>query len=165
MAVDPVSATSESAAQIRLLQSFEALLELVSEKRNLGLKHALEHGVHLVRFEAAQADKGGRLEIRLAGEQANIAQDLTRKLREWTGQNWMVSLSGEAGDQTIASRRQTAADIRHEAAMADPLVKAALDVFPDARIEAITELDEPALSPADTDTDTDSDADIGGEDA
>ena len=138
-------------------------MELVSEKRDLGLKHALEHGVHLVRFEAAQADKGGRLEICLAGEQANIAQDLTRKLREWTGQNWMVSLSAEAGDQTIAARRQMAADIRQEAALADPLVKAALDVFPDARIEAITELDEPSLSPADTDAE--SDADIGGEDA
>ena len=159
----PTSAASQPAAQIRLLQSFEALLELVSEKRDLGLKHALEHGVHLVRFEAAQADKGGRLEIRLAGEQANIAQDLTRKLREWTGQNWMVSLSAEAGDQTIAARRQTAADIRQEAALADPLVKAALDVFPDARIEAITELDEPALSPADTDAG--GDTDIGGEDA
>ena len=158
-AVSPASAASQPAAQIRLLESFEALLELVSEKRDLGLKHALEHGVHLVHFEAAQADKGGRLEIRLAGEQANIAQDLTRKLREWTGQNWMVSLSSETGDQTIASRRQTAADIRHEAAMADPLVKVALDVFPDARIEAITELDAPAFSPADTD------ADIGGEDA
>ena len=162
-AVSPASAASQPAAQIRLLESFEALLELVSEKRDLGLKHALEHGVHLVRFEAAQADKGGRLEIRLAGEQANIAQDLTRKLREWTGQNWMVSLSAEAGDQTIAARRQTAADIRQEAAMADPLVKAALDVFPDARIEAITELDAPALSPADTDAGADTD--IGREDA
>ena len=47
--------------------------------------------------------------------------------------------------------------------MADPLVKAALDVFPDARIEAITELDAPALSPADTDAG--GDTDIGGEDA
>jgi len=163
MATDPVSARSEPTTQIRLLQSFEAILELVSEKRDLGLKHALEHGVHLARFEAAQPNKGGRLEIRLTGEQANIAQDLTRKLREWTGQNWMVTLSGEAGDQTIASRRQTAADIRHKAAMADPLVKAALEVFPDARIEAIIELDEPALSPADTDSDVD--ADFGGEDA
>ena len=158
-AVSPASAASQPAAQIRLLESFEALLELVSEKRDLGLKHALEHGVHLVHFEAAQADKGGRLEIRLAGEQANIAQDLTRKLREWTGQNWMVSLSSETGDQTIASRRQTASDIRREAALADPLVKAALDVFPDARIEAITELDEHALPQVDADTD------IGGEDA
>ena len=159
MAVVPTPAASSKAQQIRLLQSFEALLELVSEKRDLGLKHALEHGVHLVNFEAAQADKGGRLEIRLAGEQANIAQDLTRKLREWTGQNWMVSLSSETGDQTIASRRQTASDIRREAALADPLVKAALDVFPDARIEAITELDEHALPQVDADTD------IGGEDA
>ena len=162
-AVSPASAASQPAAQIRLLESFEALLELVSEKRDLGLKHALEHGVHLVHFEAAQADKGGRLEIRLAGEQANIAQDLTRKLREWTGQNWMVSLSSETGDQIIASRRQTAADIRHEAAMADPLVKAAFDAFPDARIEAITELDAPALSPADTDAG--GDTNVGGEDA
>jgi hypothetical protein len=40
-------------------------------------------------------------------------------------------------------------------------------VCPDARIEAITELDELALSPADTDTDSDVDtgADIDGEDA
>ena len=45
--------------------------------------------------------------------------------------------------------------------MADPLVKAALDVVPDARIEAITELDAPGLSPADAGGDTD----IGGEDA
>ena len=161
--VTPTPEASPQTQPIRLLQSFEALLELVSEKRDLGLKHALENGVHLVRFEAAHADKGGRLEIRLAGEQANIAQDLTRKLREWTGQNWMVSLSAEGGDQTIAARRQTAADMREEAALADPLVKAALEVFPDARIEAITELDEPALSPADTDAE--SDADIGGADA
>ncbi len=161
-AVSPVSTASQPAGQVRLLESFEALLELVSEKRDLGLKHALEHGVHLVHFEAAQANKGGRLEIRLAGEQSNIAQDLTRKLREWTGQNWMVSLSAAAGAQTIASRRQTAADIRQEAAMADPLVKAALDVFPDARIEAITELDAPALSPADNDAG--GDTNIGGED-
>ena len=159
MAVAPTPEASSQAPQIRLLQSFEALLELVSEKRDLGLKHALEHGVHLVSFEAAQTGKGGRLEIRLAGEQANIAQDLTRKLREWTGQNWVVSLSLETGDQTIASRNQMAADIRREAALADPLVKAALDVFPDARIEAITELDEQALPQVDADTD------IGGEDA
>ncbi|MEC8133205.1 MAG: DNA polymerase III subunit gamma/tau, partial [Pseudomonadota bacterium] len=59
--VSPTSAASQPAVQIRLLESFEALLELVSEKRDLGLKHALEHGVHLVHFEAAQADKGGRL--------------------------------------------------------------------------------------------------------
>ncbi len=159
IAPTPTPEASTQAQQIRLLHSFEEVLQLVSEKRDLSLKHALEHGVHLVRFEAAQADKGGRLEMRLAGEQANIAQDLTRKLREWTGQNWMVSLSSETGDQTIASRRQTAADIRREAALADPLVKAALEVFPDARIEAITELDEQALPHADIDTD------IGGEDA
>ena len=157
--------TSEVPAEHqRIVTSFDELLVLVAEKRDLALKHALENGVHLVRFEAAQADKGGRLDIRLAAEQANIAQDLTRKLREWTGQKWMVSLTAEPGADTIASRRQSAADIRHEAALADPLVKAALDVFPDARIEAITEVDDLVLADS-LDTDADDLEDDAGDDA
>ncbi len=157
--------TSEVPAEHqRIVTSFDELLVLVAEKRDLALKHALENGVHLVRFEAAQADRGGRLDIRLAAEQANIAQDLTRKLREWTGQKWMVSLTAEPGADTIASRRQSAADIRHEAALADPLVKAALDVFPDARIEAITEVDDLVLADS-LDTDADDLEDDAGDDA
>ena len=100
----------------------------------------------------------------LAAQQANIAQDLTRKLREWTGQKWMVSLTAEPGADTIASRRQSAADIRHEAALADPLVKAALDVFPDARIEAITEVDDLVLADS-LDMDADDLEDDAGDDA
>ena len=57
----------------------------------------------MVHFEAAQADKGGRLEIRLAGEQANIAQDLTRKLREWTGRTgWFPFHQKPATKQLVA---------------------------------------------------------------
>ena len=43
------------------------------------------------------------------------------------------------------------------------MVNSSLEYFHDALIESITELDEPALSPADTDAE--SDADIGGADA
>ena len=73
----------------------------------------------------------------------------------------MVSLSSETGDQTIASPPD-GGGYSPRGGNGRPLVKAALDVFPDARIEAITELDAPALSPADTDAE--SDADIGGAD-
>ena len=80
-----------------VLQNFQAIVDLAAAKRDIGLKHALENGVHLVAFESAAGERAGRIELRLADGHDNIAQDLTRKLREWTGQNWVVTLSQESG--------------------------------------------------------------------
>ena len=91
------------------LNNFADIVALAAEKRDISLKHALESGVHLVNFEAARGDRQGRLEIRLNGAYDGLAQELTRKLRDWTGQHWVVSLSQAAGAQTIESTRQEAA--------------------------------------------------------
>ena len=108
-----------------VLQNFQAVVALAADKRDIGLKHALENGVHLVAFESAAGTRAGRIELRLAEGQDNIAQDLTRKLREWTGQNWVVSLSQEGGAATLGSVKQSAADRREEAALKDPFVQSA----------------------------------------
>ena len=137
------SAQLETAPQAAMhsapvLQNFQAVVALAADKRDIGLKHALENGVHLVAFESAAGMRAGRIELRLAEGQDNIAQDLTRKLREWTGQNWVVSLSQEGGAATLGSVKQSAADRREEAALKDPFVQAALSAFPKAEIVSIS---------------------------
>ena len=137
------------------------MVNLVADKRDIGLKHALEKGVHLVAFEAAAftpqgGARAGRIELRLAEGQDNIAQELTRKLRDWTGQNWVVSLSQEQGAATLGAVKQSAAERREQAALKDPYVKSALAAFPDAEIVSISEFD--ASPPTDDGETPDADA-------
>ena len=132
-----------------VLQNFAALIALVEQNRDIGLKHALENGVHLVRFEPAHGERAGRVELRLAEGQANIAQDLTCKLRQWTGQNWVISLSSERGAVTVASVRQSEAELRHAAALEDPQVKSVLSIFPDAQIVSVNDFSADALPAVD----------------
>lgn len=131
-----------------VLQNFQAVIDLVADQRDIGLKHALENGVHLVGFEAAAGDRAGRLEFRLVEGQDNIAQDLTRKLREWTGQNWVISLSKEQGQETLGALKRSDAERREDEARADPFVKAALAAFPEAEIISVAAFGGDALPAA-----------------
>ena len=141
-----------------VLQNFQAVIDLVADQRDIGLKHALENGVHLVGFEAAAGERAGRIDIRLADGQDNIAQDLTRKLRDWTGQNWVISLSKEQGQETIGALKRTDAERREDEARADPFVKAALAAFPEAEIISVAAFGGDALpaSPDEADAGDDS---------
>ena len=140
-----------------VLQNFQAIVDLAAAKRDIGLKHALENGVHLVAFESAAGERAGRIELRLADGHDNIAQDLTRKLRAWTGQNWVVTLSQESGAATLGSVKQRAADRREEAALKDPFVQAALSAFPKAEIVSISDFE--AAMPVDDGETPDMDSD------
>ena len=140
-----------------VLQNFQAIVDLAAAKRDIGLKHALENGVHLVAFESAAGERAGRIELRLADGHDNIAQDLTRKLRAWTGQNWVVTLSQESGAATLGSVKQSAADRREEAALKDPFVQAALSAFPKAEIVSISDFE--AAMPVDDGETPDMDSD------
>ncbi len=135
-----------AAATAPVLQNFQAIIDLAADKRDIGLKHALENGAHLVSFEAAAGERAGRIELRLADGQANMAQELTRKLREWTGQSWVVSLSQEKGAPTLGSLKLSDAQRREEAARNDPHVKAALTAFPSAEIVSINEFSADSLT-------------------
>src|SRR6202044_3462586 len=76
----------------RALQSFEDLVALAAEKRDLAMKSALERDVRLVRFE------DGRLEISLeASAPKALTGELSKKLANWTGRRWMVIVSAEPG--------------------------------------------------------------------
>jgi len=115
------------------LGTFEALVALVEAREPILGAH-LRNNVHLVRFEP------GRLEFRPTEHAlANLAPRLTTHLSEWTGRRWAISVSNEAGDQTLAVRSKREAADRLAEASDLPLVKALLQSFPGAVVENVRE--------------------------
>ncbi len=122
---------------------FRALVALFEERREALLAAALRHNVHPVRFEP------GRIDVRLTDHAPrDLANKVGTLLSRWTGRRWMVSVSGEPGEPTLAEQDRAAEQARHRAAAADPLVEAVLTTFGDmgARIAAVRDLGEAAPS-------------------
>jgi DNA polymerase-3 subunit gamma/tau len=121
--------------------TFEDLVALAAARRDLRLKFALENHLRLVGFE------DGRLEVALApGGSPNLIQELQSKISEWTGKRWLVALSREEGEPTLAERAAAQRDAMMTGVRADPLVAAALARFPGASIVDVRSLatEEPA---------------------
>jgi len=108
---------------------FEDLIALAAQKRDLGVKLALERDVRLVRCE------DGRLEIGLERSAAKtLVNDLAHKLSQWTNRRWMVVVSAEAGQPTVRSQNEARQAELKTGVRADPLVQAVLARFPGAEI-------------------------------
>jgi DNA polymerase-3 subunit gamma/tau len=119
---------------IRAIASFDDLVALAGEKRDLTLKSALERDVRLVRFE------DGKLEIALEpGATQVLAGELSKKLNAWTGRRWMVVISAEPGAPTLRAQAEARNAELKDGVRADPLVQAVLAKFPGAEIVAVRE--------------------------
>jgi DNA polymerase III subunit gamma/tau len=113
---------------------FEDLIALAAQKRDLGVKLALERDVRLVRCE------DGRLEIALERSAAKtLVNDLARKFSQWTSRRWMVVVSAEEGEPTIRSQNDARQAALKTGVEADPLVQAVLARFPGAEIVDVRE--------------------------
>ncbi|HEV7327621.1 MAG TPA: DNA polymerase III subunit gamma/tau [Bosea sp. (in: a-proteobacteria)] len=110
-------------------QSFEEVVALASRHRDITMKLALERDVRLVRFEQ------GRIEFSLA-EHGNrlLANDLSKRLKEWTGQTWLVAVVNTEGSATLREQAVAARDKRENDAANHPAVRAVMERFPGARI-------------------------------
>ena len=128
-APEPVARGEETNVPARALQSFEELVALAVEKRDIGIKSALERDVRLVRFE------DGRLEFSLEpSAQKSLTGELSKKLADWTGRRWMVIVSAEAGQPSLYAQAQMRKAELKDGVRADPLVQAVLTRFPGAEI-------------------------------
>lgn len=131
-AARPAPAPSPAPRPAVRLHRLEDIVALAAEKRDIGLKTALERDVHLVRFDE------GSIEFSLAADAAaSLPQTLMRKLQEWTGQRWVVALSRDPGAPSLKQRADARAAEQRSGIEADPLVKSVLDTFPGARIVAV----------------------------
>jgi DNA polymerase-3 subunit gamma/tau len=142
---EPVAAP-ESPAPSPMPQSFAEVIELFDKHREGILRAQLYSYVHIVSFEA------GRIELRLApGAPDKLSNRLGQLLSEWTGTRWVVTVSNAAGAPTLREAAEARAlSLRNEASE-HPLVKAMLETFPGARIEAVRELTPAAPTVAEPD--------------
>jgi DNA polymerase-3 subunit gamma/tau len=130
---DPVAHREETPTLA--IGSFEQMIALAAEKRDIPMKLALERDVRLVRCE------DGQLEIALEPNAAKtLVHDLQRKLAAWTGKRWMVVVSQEAGAATLRAQSEARQAEVERGVQADPLVQAVLNRFPGAKIVGVTQI-------------------------
>jgi DNA polymerase-3 subunit gamma/tau len=127
--LEAAPAPTLSYAEVR---SLEDLVALARAKGARILERHLENEVYLVSLER------GKIEFR-PGKHAprSLAGDLAQRLRDWTGQRWIVTLANEGGAPTIAEQRQMDDRARKDAVSNEPFVRAVLDAFPGAEIVAV----------------------------
>jgi DNA polymerase-3 subunit gamma/tau len=139
----PVSAPTADAANVRVVKSFDDLIALAAEKRDLSIKSALERDVRLVRFE------DGKIELALeSSARKTLIGELSKKLTEWTGRRWMVAVSAEAGSPSVRAQAEMRKTELKDGVRSDPLVQAVLERFPGAEIVEVRPPAGPAAEPA-----------------
>ncbi len=120
--------------------SFRGVVALFAAEREMLLSGQLRSSVHLVRFEP------GLIEFRPEpSAPPTLASSVAKKLTEWTGQRWTVSISNAAGAPTLAEEDvQNRSQALVEAAES-PVIKALLLAFPGATLTGIETIEEKAV--------------------
>ncbi|MBL8628139.1 MAG: DNA polymerase III subunit gamma/tau, partial [Rhodospirillaceae bacterium] len=78
-------------AEVVALNSFADVVALFEKKNEVGMWAALKRGVRLVKFEQ------GRIEFNPEKAPSDLAGQVGKKLTQWTGQRWVVSVSNAPG--------------------------------------------------------------------
>ncbi len=129
--VRPVSAPEGAA----MLQTFEDVVRLIDAKRDVTLKLDVERFVRLVDF------KPGVISFEPApGAPANLSQRLSGRLREWTGQRWMMDLQ-VGGRESVRDRQAREEAEQRTRLHADPFVVAMMEAFPGAEIVGVRRIE------------------------
>jgi DNA polymerase-3 subunit gamma/tau len=123
-------------------QTFEQVVALIGEKREIGLQMDVERFVRPVEFQP------GRITFEPAeGAPANLATRLTARLRDWTGRPWFVVANGQRGGETLIEQQKKARLAERAEVEADPFVKAILDAFPGATLGEIRTIAPTVVTP------------------
>ena len=126
------------------LSSLEDIIALAKERGARLLATQLENNFHLVALEP------GRIEFRPdAQAPRTLSGDLAQRLKDWTGQRWIITVASEGGAPTLAGQKIATERARKDAVANEPFVRAVMDAFPGAEIVAVRERvsDEQAAEP------------------
>jgi DNA polymerase III subunit gamma/tau len=135
-------------------RNFGDVVALIDQRRDIALRLDVEKYVRLISFRA-----GAIAFEPAAGAPNNLAQRLSARLKEWTGQPWLVAAEGGGGAETLAESKARELEVAKAETLADPFVRQVMEVFPGAELTDIRTLapPEPAAA-ANPDDDEDEDA-------
>ncbi len=112
-----------------LINSFEELINLCIEKKEIKLKYELETNVNLVTFVH------GRIEIAFNENlDKEFIKELSNKLYEWTNIRWIISLSKKKGLISKKQEEKASKEKIFENAKKSKFYSKILEILPDAEL-------------------------------
>ena len=119
------------------VNSFDQLLKICNEKKEIKLKYELEKNVNLVHFE------NNRIEISFNDNlDKNFIKDLSLKLFEWTGDRWIITLSKSKGELSIKDKQKNQKIENINIVKQSKLYKNLIEKFPDADLIDVNSKEE-----------------------
>jgi len=109
--------------------SFDQLLDICTDKKEIKLKYELEKNVNLVGFEK------NRIEISFNDNlDKNFVKELSLKLFEWTNQRWIITFSKVKGEISVKEKEKNKRKDLIVKAKKSELYQNFLNKFPDANL-------------------------------
>jgi DNA polymerase-3 subunit gamma/tau len=122
-------------------QSFDEVVALIDARRDISLKLDVERYVRPISF------RPGAITFEPApGAPTNLAGRLVSRLKEWTGQPWLVAAEGGGGAESAWEREKRQERETRREIEADPFVRAVMAAFPGTEIVGVRTLPVPAAS-------------------
>ena len=132
----PQAALAGDVSPLAHYATFESVVALIRERRDMVLTTEVETYLRLVRYSP------GRIEFEPTDQApADLASRLAGRLQSWTGARWGVSIA-QGGGRTIAEVKDSERSEREAQALEIPLVKAIFAAFPDAKISEFKDPEE-----------------------
>ena len=112
-----------------LIRSFDDLLDICSQTKEIKLKYELEKNVNLVKFEK------NMIEISFNDNlDKDFVKDLSSKLFEWTNERWIITFSKSKGEMSIKEKQKNKKDELISEVKNSEIYKAVMEKFPDAEL-------------------------------
>ena len=112
-----------------LINSFDDLLDICTQKKEIKLKYELEKNVNLVKFEI------NSIEISFNDNlDKDFVKDLSSKLFEWTGERWIITFSKSKGDMSVKEKQKNKKDELINEIKSSEIYKMVIKKFPDAEL-------------------------------
>ncbi len=116
------------------VNTFEDLVEIFKIKGELLLHAQLLSCVHLISFEK------GKLEISISGNtNNNISKDISKFLKNWTGEDWVISIVDDQGTETLDHKNERKAEEEIENTKNTPEMQKVLKAFPNAELKSVND--------------------------
>ena len=118
------------------ITSFQDLISLANNEKEIELKYDLERNVKLVSFNRGKIDISFNEKLN-----KNFIKNLTEKLLSWTGERWIISLSKNNNAKSVYEKNLEDKNNLIEEFKKSKVAKDIQEAFPDAKLIDLKEKD------------------------
>jgi DNA polymerase III subunit gamma/tau len=121
---------------LKKVLSFEDLISLSSIKKEIQLKYDLENNVNLIKFSEGKIDISFNEKL-----ERDFVRNLSKKLLEWTGNRWVITLAKQEGQKTFSELKEIKKKELFDQEKKSEVYKKFKNIFPDAELLEVKKID------------------------